>query len=317
VQVLSIGKRKRIHAIAFSPDGNELAAVSGDCFIRVWNLAAGEVRHVAAVENASSGFDLAYLAQDRIVFAGTDLRCWDRAESKWHQIAPGYLYGARIKVSPQRDILIQVDQTRSTDWAGTGLIVRETGNWETRSTMPEAEHTTGGVAFSADGRFLATGHMARSGQRTRSFGVLPGVQFPVNEYDYLVHVREMPTGRILQTLDGWQQAVTHLAFSPDGSVLAGTAGPRLRIWDLQSNREVAIHKRGPKHFQGLSFARDGSFLATVSNDSTVRIWDARTWKEHSQITWQIGALLNISFAPDGLRAAAGSEHGKVIIWDVE
>ncbi len=63
--------------------------------------------------------------------------------------------------------------------------------------------------------------------------------------------------------------------------------------------------RGPKHFQGLSFAHDGHFLATVSNDATVRIWDTRTWEEHSQFTWKIGALLNISFAPDGLCAAAG------------
>jgi WD40 repeat protein len=316
VQVLSIGKRKRIHAIAFSPAGDELAAVDGDCHIRVWNLASGEVRLTSPVQKISSGYDIAYLTPDRIVFSGADLRWWDLVKNEWHQIAAGYSWGRRIKVAPQREVLIEVDQTRSTDWVGQGLIVYETGDWEVRPVMPSHENTTGAVAFSADGRFLATGHMAHIGQRARSVGI-PGFQFQVNEYDYLVHVREMPTGRIVQTLDGWQQAVTHLAFSPDGSVLAGTAGPRLRIWDLQSNRELAIHKRGPKHFQGLSFAHNGSFLATVSNDTTVRIWNTGTWEEHAKFTWEIGALLNISFAPDGLRAAAGSEHGKVIIWDVE
>jgi WD40 repeat protein len=146
---------------------------------------------------------------------------------------------------------------------------------------------------------------------------LPGIAFQQNEYDYLVHVREMPTGRVVQSIDGWQQAVTHLAFSPGGGVLAGTAGPRLRAWDLTAGRELAVHKRGPKHFQGLSFSHDGRFLATVSNDATVRLWDAQTWAERSRITWDIGALLNIAFAPDGLRAAAGSDKGHIVIWDVE
>jgi WD40 repeat protein len=199
---------------------------------------------------------------------------------------------------------------------GAGLIVRETSEWELLPAMPDAENTTGGLAFSRDDRFLATGHMQHVGQRARSFGPLIG-NYTVPDYEYVVHVREMPSGRVVQSLDGWQQAVTNLAFSPDGAFLVGTAGPRLRVWDLAGNREAALHKRGTKHFQGLSFTHDGRYLATVSNDETVRIWDARTWQEHTTYTWQIGALLNISFAPDGLRAAAGSDKGQIVIWDVE
>ena len=89
------------------------------------------------------------------------------------------------------------------------------------------------------------------------------------------------------------------------------------IWDLENDRELALHKRGTKHFQGLSFTADGRYLATVSNDATVRIWNAGSWQEHTTITWEIGKLLNIAFAPDGCRAAAGSDAGKVVIWDVD
>lgn|GEM_PF-2608997 len=318
MQILSIGKKKRIHTIAFSPNGEELAAFCGDRHIRIWNLGSGEVRRVAPVEEMSCGYDIAYLDQDRLVFAGTQLRWWDTAADEWHLIAPGFAWGRQIAISPQRDFLIEVDQTRSTNWsAGHGLLVRSTLDWALQSGMPNSENTTGGVAFSSDGQFLATGHMQGVGQHMRSIRLVPGLQFQVNEYDYIVHLREMPTGRIRQSLDGWQQAVTHLAFSPDGAVLAGTAGPRLRIWDLKSDRELALHKRGTKHFQGLSFAHDGSFLATVSNDQTARIWNAHTWTEHTTFTWNIGPLLNIAFAPDGLRAATGSAHGQIVIWDVQ
>jgi WD40 repeat protein len=320
VQVLSIGKSKRVHAVAFSPDGAELATVSGDRTARVWNLATGEVRLTTSVEETSCGYDLAYLDERRVVFAGTQLSLWDTEADEWHLIAAGAAWGRRVKISPGGEYLVEVDQTRSTDWeGGPGLQLRSTNGWVLQEDAPRPEFTTGGAAFSTDGKLLATAHMAAVGERTRTVGAMLGLnlEFQVNEYDYLVHVREMPTGRILKTIAGWQQAVTHLAFSPDGAVLAGTAGPRLRIWDLQSDRELALHKRGTKHFQGLSFARDGSFLATVSNDTTVRIWEPKTWQEYTKFKWDIGALLNITFAPDGLRIAAGSDKGKVIIWDAQ
>lgn len=316
MQTLSIGKKKRIYAVAFAPNGEELAAPCGDLQLRVWDLRTGQVRRSVPIENTSSGFDLVYLDESRLIFAGMDLGVWDLESNEWTRIGQDP-WMRRLEVSHGGEYLAEVDLSRSTDCPmGGGLIVRETTGWELLPAMPGAEHTTGGLAFSRDDRFLATGHMQHVGQRARSFGPLIG-NYTVPDYEYVVHVREMPGGRVVQSLDGWQQGVTNLAFSPDGAFLVGTAGPRLRIWDLAANREVALHKRGPKHFQGLSFTHDGRYLATVSNDETVRIWDARTWQEHTTFNWQIGALLNISFAPDGLRAAAGSDKGQIVIWDVE
>jgi WD40 repeat protein len=77
MQVLSIGKKKRFYAIAFSPDGRDLATVSGDGFLRVWDLGSGQERQRIAVEETSCGYDIAYLDPDRLIFAGIELRWWD------------------------------------------------------------------------------------------------------------------------------------------------------------------------------------------------------------------------------------------------
>ncbi len=319
MQTLSIGKRKRIHSIAFAPDGLELAAVCGDLFIRIWNLETGAVRRSAAIEQTSSGFDIAYLDQNRLVFAGIDLRWWDIEADNWNQIERGHSVGTRLRVSPSGEYLVVVDQTRSTEWAGLGLMVRRTSDWDQLPLAADYANTTGGAAFRSDGSLLATGHIAAVGTRRRHLDFGHGIEtsYNINDYDYLVHIREFPSGNVIRTIDGWQQAVAQLAFSPDGRVLAGTAGPRLRIWDLAANRELALHKRGTKHFQGVAFDHEGRFLATVSNDETVRIWDARSWEEYRTYTWQIGSLINFAFAPDGLRAAAGSDRGHIMIWDVD
>lgn len=316
MQILAIGKKKRVYVLAFSPDGRGLAAPCGDGFLRVWDLSDGAVRHQVATRETSCGYDLLYLDADRLVFAGTELMWWDIPADGWNVIAPRYRHGRRLRLSADCRRLAEVDQAGWTGSSDPGLFVHDTTAWEQLPAMEQADSTTGGIAFSPDGKWLATGHVRLAGLQQRYFGHGLG-GFEVNAYDYVVHLREVPTGRIVRSIDGWGQGVGHLAFSPDGRFLAGAAGPRLRIWDLETDSEVALHKRGTKHFQGLAFTADGRYLASVSNDETVRIWDARTWQEHTTFTWQIGRLLSIAFAPDGLRAAAGSDQGKVIIWDVE
>jgi WD40 repeat protein len=314
MQVLSIGKKKRVYALAFSPGGWELAAVCGDGQLRVWDLATGQVRHALPIEKTPCGYSLAYLGESKLVLAGADLRCWDAAG--WGVVRPGMVWGCQVRVSPDGRYLAEADSVENPDQPNAGLTLYEAAGWRRLPSPAEHADTTGGLAFSRDGRLLASGHMVRAGQQRRYHSFFPG-GFEVPAYEYVVHLREVPSGRVVRSLDGWQQRITRLAFSPDGAFLAGTAGPRLRVWDLWRDREAALHKRGTKHFQGLSFTPDGRQLATVSNDETVRLWDTGSWQERRTFTWEIGKLLNIAFAPDGCRAAAGSDAGNIILWDVD
>jgi WD40 repeat protein len=316
MQILSIPRKKRIYALVFSPSGRDLAAACGDGNLRVWNLATGQVRQSIEIEESQCGYDIAFLDEDRLVFAGVELRWWDIPANGWNVIQPGLRWGRQICVSPDGRYLAEVDQTPSTDWAGGGLLVRTTTDWELVPNLADSTSTTGGLAFSQDGRWLASGHIVRVGSKQRSLRYVPGT-FAIPDYDYLVCIRELTSGRVVHSLDSWQQGISNLAFSPYGKILAGTAGPRLRIWDIERDGEIAVHKRGTKHFQGLAFTPDGRYLATVSNDETVRIWDTHSWQEHKTFTWQIGRLLNIALDPGGCRAAAGSDKGQIILWDLD
>jgi WD40 repeat protein len=316
MRTLSIGRKKRLHAVTFSPSGRDLAAVGGDNVLRVWDSFTGELKRSAPVDETSSGYALVYLAEERLLFGGVGLRLWDLAADEWTVIDPAIPFSRRVALSPDGRVLAQVEKTESIDWPREGLVMYDTATWARFPPAEDGTNSTEGLAFSADGRFLATAHLVRVGEQQKSLGPQWG-HYTTHEYDYVVRVREMPSGRVMRAIPDWQQGVRFLAFSPDGSTVVGAAGPRLRAWDLAADRELALHKRGPKHFQGLAFTANGRRLLTVSNDTTVRVWDARSWAESATITWAVGSLINLSVSPDGLRAAAGSDAGKVVVWDLD
>ncbi len=111
-------------------------------------------------------------------------------------------------------------------------------------------------------------------------------------------------------------APTQIAFRPYGSVVAGNFGPVLGVVSVANGGVVARIKVGTKHITGIAFTPDGSKLVAVSNDTRVRVYDARTWTETEGYEWKVGKLRSVAVAPDGLRMAAGSGTGKVVIWDV-
>ncbi|WP_211178464.1 nSTAND1 domain-containing NTPase [Brasilonema octagenarum] len=66
---------------------------------------------------------------------------------------------------------------------------------------------------------------------------------------------------------------------------------------------------------GISFSPDGKMLASVSNDSTVKLWDTSTSKEIKTLTGHTNAVNGISFSPDGKMLASVSNDSTVKLWD--
>jgi WD40 repeat protein/serine/threonine protein kinase len=133
-----------------------------------------------------------------------------------------------------------------------------------------------GVAFSPDGKTLATGGMDRT-----------------------VKLCEVATGRPLATLAGHHQQIVDVAFSPDGRRLASaSADQAVRIWDLQqgkSERELLGHTA---RVFSVVFSPDGRRLVAVSSDRTWHVWDVERGTRLRTLTtnWYGGGM---AFLPDG------------------
>ena len=112
------------------------------------------------------------------------------------------------------------------------------------------------------------------------------------------------------TVRGHVGAITALAVSPDGTLIAGASVSRdsvpvasdLKVWDAATGNLVMNLAR-PFAVTGVSFHPDGTLLASVGIERAIRIWDLKTGKERPRIPVPMISE-RVAFSPDGTRLAA-------------
>jgi len=105
------------------------------------------------------------------------------------------------------------------------------------------------------------------------------------------------------------------AFSPDGGRLI-TAGHLLRMIEVESGRELWARPRDNFVFLTVAFRADGEVVATGSQDTSIRLWDAESGKEIAILRGHEGYVDFVAFNPDGKKMASWGRDGQLLLWDL-
>jgi WD40 repeat protein len=163
------------------------------------------------------------------------------------------------------------------------------------------------VAISRDGRFALSG----GEDGTARLWQLPGSGPPPQPV-----VRPGPVGEI-RRFDTQPGAVLSLAYSPDGSqALAGCGDQTIRLWDVQTGRELKRFKSLAGDVISVAFAGPGKILFGGSNKS-IRTLDQVTGQEVDRMGIHGAWVYPPDFSPDRRRALNPMSDKSFWLWDLE
>ena len=155
------------------------------------------------------------------------------------------------------------------------------------------------VAFSPDGKSLAVGYGAYSGDQVGR-----------------VKVWDVASGTEIKAFTGPRGGVNKVAFHPDGRRLAVAGSEVVEVWDLETARKLHDLKGHKKWVYCLAYSPDGKWLATGGWDRTVKLRDAATGVEALTIFAHEGFVLSLAFSPDSRNLVTTSEDRSVRLWEV-
>ncbi len=177
-----------------------------------------------------------------------------------------------------------------------GVRVVDTADGSNEWRLKATEETVGAIAFSRDGRLLATGTAHAVGT---------------------IKLWNVQSHQLVGTLEGQRNWICWLRFLPDGKTLASAgAEGTVRLWNLDTRQPLRTLSGHPGQASAIDVSPDGRWLARGCQDGSVFLWglDSSTNRPPVYCTLLSDEIKQWSYSPDN-RLIGTLQNGRVKLYD--
>jgi WD40 repeat protein len=200
----------------------------------------------------------------------------------------------RIEALPKPQIS-NVPQPKPTTSPTTGtqpVATRLSSDWVFTTLPAQAKVFT--VAFSPDGRFLASG-----------------------TEDGKIQLWDLTAGKS-SAINAHSKEVNAIVFSPDGTKLASSASDGVKIWNLQQGSLSHFKNlaNASLKVRSIAFSPNGQTIATGTAEGQIKLWQVNTGKELPGLSGHKGQVSVLTYSPDGRTIVSGGIDNTIKIWNL-
>jgi WD40 repeat protein/DNA-binding SARP family transcriptional activator len=306
-----------IESLAFSADGEMLAAAAADGSVSVWDVPTATLRETFGGHTATA-FDPIFSPDGNTLYAGSadgTVIAWDvtgrrrlarpfgfdpvpTTEPGAESQTPANHAATAVAVSPGGSLFATSPAPdRVTIWRSRSHDETVVGNLR---GPPGSLGFVRSIAFSHDGRQVA------------AVGDSPNIvvwNLRTHGVQILRHA-----GNFVPRSLAWQKAV---AFAPSGRLVASAGNEGIQIFALPTGRLVHSEPMLPGNSASdLSFSADGRLLAAAGVFQQVEVWTVGRWLSGPVRTiYNSQPIVTLRFAPHGTTIAIGDNSGNVAFYD--
>ncbi|MFN8456997.1 MAG: TIR domain-containing protein [Anaerolineae bacterium] len=304
----------RVLTVVFSPDGRTFASAGEDAVILLRQVADPEAAPTRLEGHTDAVFALAFSQNGQfLASAGADeaIKLWDLSRTTPEPtLLPGHSSTVlSLAFSPDGQTLASgsADQTiRLWDMTDpltrTAVLKGHTGSVTALAFSPECVSPPGACGVTlASASFDKTVRLWEVSNWASLAGDAAGV-LPVEP----------------SILNGHENSVSALAFSPAGDMLASVSADRsVRLWRLTPPVAKPQVYQGQDWINGVAFSPDGQFLASASDDLTVRLWIVADPTAEPVIVGEHDDRARaVAFSSDGQTLASVGDDQTVRLWNI-
>lgn len=282
-----VTKRFTIWSIAFSHNGEQIAAGTQDHTVEIWDTVTGRSLRTLS-GHTRSVYTVAFWGNSLVASGSGDgtVKLWDIKSGK-----------CLLTID---NIAVVYTVVFSHDGKQVASAGREVKTWDaTTGTLIhtyKSEKATGvaAVAYSHDDTLIAT----------------------VSE-NTVINIWTSSTAKHLRKLEGHENSIYSVVFPFHNRFIASSSSDGIvKLWSVSTGECIRTLLHGGREIWGLAFARGDQEIVSGSDRGTVKIWSVEAGTCLQEFKAHDKDLNYATMSHNGQQIATAAHDGKIKLWDV-